>query len=419
MALTEKRIARAKPGKRKSDGEPVGRRYGDGNGLYLQVNKDGVKSWLLRYERDGRERFMGLGPLHTINLDEARERARKARLSLLDGIDPLEARATERAARAAAAATTITFAEAARAYFNFHERKWKNAKHRAQFLSTLETYAFPKIGTLPVAAIDTGAVLRCVEPIWPDKTETASRVRGRIEAVLDWATVRGYRSGDNPARWKGHLANVLPARGKIAKVEHHSALPFNELSDFMSTLRGREGTAARALEFTVLTAARTSEVIGATWDEIDFDAQTWTVPAGRIKGGKEHRVPLSSTALALLNELPHEDGNPFIFIGPQRGGLSNMAMDAVLKRMGYKDRATVHGFRSTFRDWAAETTAYPNHVVEQALAHVIGSKVEAAYRRSDLFDKRRRLMADWARYASTPGAKRSFATVSPIRGGGR
>jgi integrase len=289
MALTAKRIARAKPGKRKSDGEPVGR-YGDGNGLYLQVNKDGVKSWLLRYERDGRERFMGLGPLHTINLDEARERARKARLSLLDGIDPLEARATERAARAAAAATTITFAEAARAYFNFHERKWKNAKHRAQFLSTLETYAFPKIGTLPVAAIDTGAVLRCVEPIWPDKTETASRVRGRIEAVLDWATVRGYRSGDNPARWKGHLANVLPARGKIAKVEHHSALPFNELSDFMSTLRGREGTAARALEFTVLTAARTSEVIGATWDEIDFDAQTWTVPAGRIKGGKEHRV---------------------------------------------------------------------------------------------------------------------------------
>ena len=392
MALTAKKVEKLKrPG-----------RYGDGHGLYLQVVNPRNRSWLLRFERNGRERWMGLGPLHTFSLAEARERARKARQQLADGIDPLQARGAQRATQALEAARAMTFEQAVRAYFDGHERKWRNAKHRAQFLSTLKTYAFPRIGRLPVAAIDTGLVLKCIEPIWQDKTETASRLRGRIEAVLDWATVRGYRTGDNPARWKGHLAEVLPARGQIQKTNHHAALPYGELPDFMAQLAARGGVAARALELTILTAARTGEVIGARWDEIDFKAKTWVVPARRIKGGKEHRVPLCDRAHQLLKSLPREHGNSFVFIGPSRGsGLSNMAMLKTLQRMGRGD-LTVHGFRSTFRDWAAERTNYPNHVVEMALAHAIGDKVEASYRRGDLFAKRVRLMADWAKFCSQP-----------------
>jgi integrase len=403
MGLTTKRIARLKkPG-----------RYGDGHGLYLQVASPTNRSWLLRYDRNGRgERWMGLGPLHTIDLKEARERARRARQMLLDGFDPLDARKAQRTAQALEAAKTITFEKAAQAYFDAHERSWKNAKHRAQFLSTLRTYAFPKIGNLPVAAIDTALVLRVIEPIWQEKTETANRTRGRIEAVLDWATVRGYRAGDNPARWKGYIENVLPSRGAIQKRNHHAALPFDDLPEFMVALRQREGIAARALEFTILTAARTGEVIGATWDEIDLKAKVWKVPAGRIKGGREHRVPLSSAALELLEALPREKNNPFVFIGPRKGGLSNMAMAMLLSRMG-RDDITVHGFRSSFRDWAAERTAYPNHVVEMALAHVVGDKVEAAYRRGDLFEKRRRLMADWAKYCTAPA--KAAANVVALR----
>ena len=398
MPLTAKRVAKVK-------GQG---RYSDGHGLYLQVTPAGVKSWLFRYERDSRERWMGLGPLHAFSLEEARTRARAARQALADGADPLDRRKAEAAARALEAAKTKTFAECAITYFDSHERKWKNAKHRAQFMSSMKQYAFPVIGKLPVAAIDTGLVLKVVEPIWSTKTETASRVRNRIESVLDWATVRGYRTGDNPARWKGHLAEVLPARNQIAKTRHHAALPFAEVPAFMTDLRARVGIAARALEFTILVAGRTSEVTGAHWSEIDLSAKVWTVPAGRIKGGREHRVPLSEPAVALLKALPRE--GQFAFPGARRRrAISNMAMDAVLRRMGYKDgRATVHGFRSTFRDWAAEQTAYPNHVVEMALAHAIGNQVEAAYRRGDLFDKRRRLMAEWSRYcASPPNAGRS------------
>jgi hypothetical protein len=259
MALTAKRIASAKlhqPG-----------RYGDGHGLYLQVIGPTNRSWLLRYARAGRERWLGLGPVHTVSLKDARERARKVRLQLLDGIDPLEAKRAAKAAKALANANTLTFAQAAQEFFAGHERGWKNAKHAAQFMSTLRTYAFPKIGDLPVAAVETGHVLRVVEPIWHAKTETATRVRGRIERILDWATVRGYRKGDNPARWKGHLSEALAAREKIAKVAHHAALPYSAIGDFMQALAAREGIAARALEFTALTAARTGEVIGATWDE--------------------------------------------------------------------------------------------------------------------------------------------------------
>ncbi|HLH98025.1 MAG TPA: integrase arm-type DNA-binding domain-containing protein [Xanthobacteraceae bacterium] len=400
MGLTVKKIERLKqPG-----------RYADGHGLYLQVMSATNRSWLLRYERNGRERWLGLGPLHTFDLSEARERARKARQLLQDGIDPIEQRKSARAAQALAEARALTFQDAARQYFDAHERSWKNAKHRAQFLSTLETYAFPKIGRLSVAEIDTGLVLKVLEPIWHQKTETANRVRARIESVLDWATVRGYRTGDNPARWKGHLSETLPSRERIQKVVHHAALPYDDVSAFFKELKEREGVSARALEFTILTAARTGETIGATWEEIDLEAKTWTVPAGRIKGGREHKVPLSDRALEVLRGLPREKNNPSVFVGPRRGGLSNMSMASVLKRMG-RDDITVHGFRSTFRDWAAECTNYPNHVVEMALAHAVGDKVEAAYRRGDLFEKRRRLMTEWAKFCGAKPTNKAAADI--------
>ena len=408
MGLSAKRVAHLKkPG-----------RYGDGHGLCLQITPSGVKSWLLRYERAGRERWMGLGPLHTVSLQEARERARKARGQLLDGLDPLEARKAEHTRRALEAAKTITFEDAAVAYFNDHEKKWTNAKHRAQFLSTLKAYAFPTIGRLSVADIDTGLVLKSIEEIWRTKTETASRVRGRIEAVLDWATVRGYRTGDNPARWHGLISEVLPARGKAQKTVHHAALPFAELPAFMAALRECEGgVGSRALEFTILTAARTGETLGARWTEIDFDEKMWKVPADRMKASREHRVPLSDRAIEILQAMPRETKNPFVFIGSRRGGLSNMAMAAVLKRMN-RDDITVHGFRSTFRDWAAERTNYQNQIVEMALAHVVGNKVEAAYRRGDLFNKRRRLMAEWARYSGSEPMTQA-AVITPIRRGAK
>jgi integrase len=403
MGLTKKRV----------DNLKVPGRYFDEHGLYLQVMSPTNRSWILRYERQGRERWLGLGAVHTFDLKEARERARKARQQLADGIDPIDARNKDRAVQALEAARTITFEKAAQFYFDAHERQWRNAKHRAQFLSTLKAYAFPMIGRLPVAAIDTGQVLRVIEPIWHEKTETANRVRGRIESVLDWAAVRGYRTGDNPARWRGHLSEALPAREKIQKTEHHAALPFDDLPEFMTALSQREGIAAQALEFTILTAARTNEVIGAKWDEVDLKAKVWTVPAGRMKGAREHRVPLSDRALEILYALPREKNNPFVFIGPRKGSLSNMAMAACLGRM-WRDDVTVHGMRSTFRDWAAERTNYPNHVVEMALAHVIDDKVEAAYRRGDLFVKRVRLMADWAKFAATKPMELG-ATVLPLR----
>ena len=388
MALTLKRVL----------GLTTPGRYHDERGLYLRVASPTNRHWLLRYQRNGRERWLGLGSAHDVDLKTARVRARDARQKLWDGIDPIDARKKERTAQALEAARTITFEKAAIAYFDAHADSWRNAKHRAQFLSSFKVYAFPIIGRLPVADIDVSLVLKVIEPIWHDKTETANRVRRRIESVLDWTTVRGYRTGDNPARWKGYIENVLPPRGKIQKTIHHAALPFADLPAFMTALMQREGVAARALEFTILNASRTGEVIGATWAEIDLKERVWTIPPGRIKGGREHRVPLSDRAVELLQALPREADNPFVFIGPRQGGLSNMAMASVLGRMGRDDDITVHGFRSTFRDWAAERTSYPNHVVEMALAHVIGDKVEAAYRRGDLFEKRKRLMTDWAKY---------------------
>lgn len=374
--------------------------YADGGGLYLQVSRTGTKSWIFRFAMNGREREMGLGPLHTITLAEARAFAVEARKLKLSGVDPIDARRSERDAKKLESASALTFSQASAAYIKANKSAWKNAKHAAQWEATLSTYADPVFGDIPVAAVDTSMVLKAIEPIWSEKAETASRLRGRIESVLDWATARGYRRGENPARWRGHLEKLLPARSKVKTVEHHAALPYQELPTFMRALADQGGVGARALEFAILTAARTSEVIGATWDEIDLDAATWTIPKERMKAHRDHRVFLGDGALAVLKAVEPFRTSQFVFPGGRTDKpLSNMAMLTTLKRMK-RDDLTAHGFRSTFRDWAAETTDYASEVVEMALAHVVANKVEAAYRRGDLFEKRKRLMGDWSNFAA-------------------
>jgi integrase len=341
---------------------------------------------------------MGLGALDNVTLADARQMAADARKLLASGIDPIEARKASRAAAAAAnTKPSMTFDACCEAYIAAHQSGWKNAKHGAQWSSTLTTYASPVFATTPVREIDTAAVLRVLEPIWSGKAETASRVRGRIERILDWAKVRGYREGENPAQWRGHLDQLLPRSSKVKRVKHHPALPYAELPAFLMRLREQNGVAARTLEFVILTAARTGEAIGAKVGEINCQDKVWTIPAERMKAEREHRVPLTERALALLDEVkPLRGSRAHLFPG-LHGGLSNIAMLKLLERMK-RDDLTVHGFRSTFRDWAAERTSFPNEVVEMALAHTIGDKVEAAYRRGDLFDKRRRLMDAWAEY---------------------
>jgi integrase len=348
--------------------------------------------------RAGQARKMGLGALHTISLAEARELARDARRTLFDGSDPIEIRRSKRQLAREQAARAITFRQCGERYTATHEIGWKNEKHRQQWRSTLASYAYPIIGDLSVAVVDTTLVIKVLEPIWTEKPETAGRLRGRIERVLDWATARGFRSGDNPARWRGHLDKLLPSLKKTRAIKHHPAIPYADLPTFMAELRAREGISARALEWTILTAVRTGETIGAQWSEIDLSAKVWTIPGQRMKAAKEHRVPLCARALDILSKLPRE--GEFVFPGARKDApLSNMAMLELMRSMrpGY----VPHGCRSTFRDWAADTTSYPNHVVEMALAHAIRDKVEAAYRRGDLFEKRRRLMSDWARYCAS------------------
>jgi integrase len=369
--------------------------YADGGGLYLQVSRSGTKSWIFRFAMNGREREMGLGPLHTIGLSDARLFATEARKLKLLGQDPIEARRAKREAKKLEDARALTFKQASATYIKANKAGWKNAKHAAQWEATLATYAEPVFGALPVAAVDTSLVLKALEPIWSEKAETASRLRGRIESVLDWATARGYRKGENPARWRGHLEKLLPARSRVKTVEHHAALPYRDLPAFMQALRAQAGVGARALEFAILTAGRTGEVIGATWDEIDLEAATWTIPKERMKARRDHRVFLCDSALAVLRPLYEARESDFVFPGGKKDKpLSNMTLLATLKRMKRHD-LTAHGFRSTFRDWAAEMTDYPAEVVEMALAHVVGNKVEAAYRRGDLFEKRKGLMGDW------------------------
>ncbi len=393
----------------------------DGGGLYLRVSAPreirgvevpGAKSWVFRFQLDGKRRDMGLGPFPDISLAEARAKAAEHRKQRHDGIDPLDAKAAQRQALRVSVAKGRTFRECALEFIEMNRAGWRNAKHAAQWTATLATYVYPTLGELPVSAIDAGLVVQVLDAIWAEKPETAGRVRGRIEAVLDAATVRGFRQGPNPAQWKGNLAHILPARAKVRKVEHHAALPIDDMPEFLAALRGREGMAARALEFAILTAARTGEVLGARWVELDLGARIWVVPAGRMKVGREHRVPLSDAALAVLDRVRPlalmTDGKPDsaapVFPGLRRAlPLSNMVMLMLLRRMKRGD-LTAHGFRSTFSDWAAERTAYPREVVEMALAHAIESRVEAAYRRGDLFEKRRQLMGAWARHCEgAPG----------------
>jgi integrase len=379
------------------------------------VTGAGAKSWLYRFSLQGKAREMGLGSLSAVSLSEARIKAGECRRLREEGVDPIEARKVRREQAALDAAKSITFKEAAANYIASHRAGWRNEKHASQWENTLATYAEPVLGRVSIQAIDTTLVLKVLEPIWKTKPETASRLRGRIEAILDWAKVRGLRQGENPARWRGHLDHLLPARSKVRRVKHHAALSYAELPDFIAKLRAQEGVAARALEFTILTAARTGDTIGAVWYEVNTSDKVWTVPADRMKAGKEHRVPLSSRALAILREGHDMQTSDYVFPGGKAGKpLSNMAMTEVLRRMGRRD-ITVHGFRSTFRDWAAERTNFPSEVVEMALAHAVGDKVEAAYRRGDLFEKRRRLMAEWASYCNTPSAV-GRDKVIPMRG---
>jgi integrase len=396
MAQTIGRLSAIKVAKLKEPGY-----FADGGNLYFRVAPSGARGWIFRFALGGRTRDMGLGAYREISLATARDLAEKFRALVKEGVDPIERRRADRAAQRVASAKNLTFDECARAYIEDHEAGWRNAKHRAQWSSTLKKYASPVFGKLPVAAIDAGLVMRVLKPIWSKKTETAGRLRGRIESVLDWARVHGYRSGENPARWKGNLDHLLPAKSKVRPVQHHAALPYPELGAFMADLRECPDGAARALEFTILTAARTNETIGATRAEIDAREKAWNVPGARMKGRRDHRVPLSKRALGILNVNGGAGAKgDFLFEGrkPDRP-LSNMAMLKLLERMG-RDDITVHGFRSTFRDWAAERTNFPNEVVEMALAHAVDDKTEAAYRRGDLFEKRRRLMEAWAEYCA-------------------
>jgi integrase len=405
-ALTVAGVRHAKPG-----------RHADGGGLYLLVKDKGARSWVFRYKIAGKGRDMGLGAAigpAALSLAKAREKASDLLRLVKAGKDPLAEREREVIAAAAEAAAKAqaetvrakTFRDVAAAYIAAHEAGWRNAKHRAQWTATLATYAYPHVGDLPVSDVATAHVMAALSPIWTKRPETASRVRGRIESVLDFAKASGWRDAENPARWRGHVANLLPSRAKVARVEHHAALPWVEIGAFMAALRTRDAIAARALEFTILTAARTGEVLGAPWSEIDRAAAVWTVPGARMKAGREHRVPLSADALAVLDEMaklrPETDakGETFIFPGARADRpLSQMAMLMLLRRMGRGD-LTAHGFRSTFRDWCAETTGYPHEMAEIALAHTVGDKVEAAYRRGDMMEKRRRMMEDWATYCA-------------------
>lgn len=395
--------------------------YSDGAGLYVQVAKvkRGLsRSWIFRFSRDGKTRKMGLGPLHDITLAEARDAARECRRVLRRGDDPINVRRKALADKRSQA-TTATFEQCAKRYIAAHQDTWRNPRHRAQWESTLAAYAFPVLGKLPIASIETDHVLRVLEPIWTAKAETANRVRGRIETVIHWAKARGMREAANPATWSGHLDQLLPRRSKFERVRHHPALPYSDVPAFMSALRARNGVSSAALEFTALTAARTGAVIGATWSEVDFGARVWTVPADR-QGAKivgddrrARRVPLSNRAIQILKEICPDEatGDRPIFINPLTGvALSNMAMLELMRdlRPGY----VPHGLRSSFKDWAAEMTNFGNEVSEAALWHVVADKVEAAYRRGELFEKRRRLMEAWGNFCQHGGSSNAAEVIA-------
>jgi integrase len=389
--------------------------HADGGNLYLRVVARGAGKWTFRFMLAGKAREQGLGTYDAdgkagLTLAQAREAAETPRAALRAGLDPIEDRDRKaREADAAQAAVVVhIFEDVAAEHIAAHSPGWRNAKHRAQWTSTLATYAYPVFGQMPVEQISTEHVLRALQPIWTEVPETASRLRGRIESVIDHAMARGWRAAPNPARWRGHLANLLPARSKVRRVKHHAALPWQELPSFMARLRQQPGTAALALQFCILTATRTGETIGARWSEIDLETGLWTVPPERMKAGRAHRIPLSDAAMAVLATmapLRPADGDSFVFPGGKGGApLSNMAMGMTLRRMKRGD-LTVHGFRSSFRDWCEEATSTPHAVSEAALAHTISDKVEQAYRRGDLFQKRAFLMEEWARFCAKAPAQ--------------
>jgi integrase len=384
----------------------------DGGNLYLQISKYGTATWAFRYRVGDKLRTAGLGSVDTWSLAQARDRAQQMRQQRDDGVDPIDDRRARRANEAIKTAKLKTFSECAEAYIKAHQAEWCSPKSLKAWEGTLRMYAYPEIGALPVREVDTPLVVNVLQPVWSRAPETGNRLRGRIEAILGWATTSGFREGDNPARWRGHLENLLakPGDAKARKREakgrtaHHPALPYPEIGGFMVELRKEEGVGARALEFAILTAARTGEVIGARWEEFDLKNRTWTIPAERMKSRREHRVPLSDAALAIVEEMAAIRSSDFVFPGMRHGeGMSNMTLLALLRRMG-RDDVTVHGFRSTFSDWCAERTAFPAEVREMALAHAVGDKVEAAYRRGDLFRKRLQLGKAWSKFCSAPAS---------------
>jgi integrase len=375
--------------------------HADGGNLYLFV-RGASRTWVFRYTApNGQRRNMGLGSLNDVGLSRARDLAKQHKSALKDPanpIDPIDVAFTAKQMRRVETAKQMTFKQCARAFIESKKYEWKNAKHVQQWENTLVAYAYPTFGDLSVSDIDTGLVTKCLVDIWTSKTETATRVRGRIESVLDWAKVNEYRTGENPARWRGHLDKILPTPAKVSRVKHHPALPHREIGKFMIDLRLREGQGARALELTILTAARSGEIRGAQWSEINFAERLWIVPADRMKAGKEHRIPLSDAALKILQQLPRAQHSDLIFPSENSGKpISDMTISAVLKRMEVTG-VTVHGFRSTFRDWCSDCTNYSNELAEMALAHTIKNSTEAAYRRSDVLERRRSMMKDWADY---------------------
>jgi integrase len=389
--------------------------YLDGRGLYLQVRSETSKSWLLKYSMDKRAREMGLGSAFDFSLAEAREQRDALRKLIKRGIDPLEQRAAERQAKKLEAAKAITFRDAAARFIKDNRSGWKNAKHAAQWEATLKTYAYPVIGDLPVQSVDTALVMKILDPIWSTKTETASRVRGRIETVINAAKAREEFSGENPARWRGHLEAILPKQSKVSKVKNHPALPYADLPAFMQDLRKREGIAAAALEFQILTASRPGNSVGARWAEIDLGAAVWTIAGENMKGGKDHKVPLSAAALAVLERMEKIRSGEFVFFGADVDRpLSDAATGAVLDRMGRAD-IVPHGFRSTFRTWVGEKTSFPREVAEKALAHLVGDETERAYDRGDMFERRRLLMDAWAAFATAdPARSADVLAFAPI-----
>ncbi len=384
------------------------------SGLMLQVAKGGSRSWILRARIGEKRRDIGLGGYPEVSLALARERALEKKTLISKGIDPIEDKRADRARLIASQRNTITFDDAADTVHETKSKEFKNEKYKAQWISAIRMYASPFIGKKPVSEIDLQDIKEVLSPIWETKTETAKKLRGNIEAILAWATVHEYRTGTNPARWQGYLDQIYAKPSKIAKVQHYKALPIDDMPAFMKRLQVEAGISARALEFTILTAARSGEVRGAIWNEIDINAKVWTIPAERMKAGKEHRSALSDDAIQLLKNMPRIEGNNYVFPSPRGGMLSDMSLSAVLKRMNID--VVPHGFRSTFRDWASERTNYPRDVAEMALAHTIKNKTEAAYRREDLLPKRALMMQDWANYINTEHKPADVINISKAKG---